>query len=128
MADLLANLEEGMTRTVGASSRLRNQITAIDNYMSAQRQGGFSAPYAPTIPTATLSKQQPNPNIDPNLQNAEMSDGATGFPTNPYEFPPGVNGMSGAADEQFQFQVPAELLEGFPWNFDIAQGFGQIPL
>lgn len=131
MADLLASLEAGITRTVGAASRLRNQITAIDNYMGAQRQGEFPASYPPVIPNSPiLTKQESNPNIDPTLQNAGLPDGiaGTGFAPNAYEFAPqnAVNGLGGAGEEQFQFQVPPELLEGFPWNFDTAQGLGQI--
>ena len=131
MADLLASLETGITRTVGAASRLRNQVIAIDNYMGAQRQGEFPASYPPTMPNPPiLGKQEPNPNIDPTLQNAGLPDriAGTGFGPNAYEIVPqnAVNGLGGVGEEQFQFQVPPELLEVFPWNFDVAQGLGQI--
>ena len=38
MADLLASLEVGMTRTVGATQRLRLQVERIDECMATQRQ------------------------------------------------------------------------------------------
>jgi hypothetical protein len=111
-----------------AASRIRNQIIAIDTHMSAQLQEEFSVSYPPAMSDASLSQHQPNPNIDPSLQSAGLQDGSAGFPTGPYDFPPGANGMTGVADEQFQFLIPSELLEGFPWNSDFARGFGQIPI
>ena len=42
MADLLASLEVGMTRTVGATQRLRSQVERIDEYMATQRQQEFA--------------------------------------------------------------------------------------
>jgi hypothetical protein len=132
MADLLASLETGITRTVGAASRLRNQITAIDHYMESQRQAEFAgAPFPPPgISNPSLQpKQEPNPNIDPTLQNTGLPDGitGTGFAPDSYDFTPQntVNGLGEAGEEQFQFQVPPELLERFPWNLDIAHGLGQ---
>jgi hypothetical protein len=44
MADLLASLEVGMTRTVGATQRLRSQVEWIDEYMATQRQQEFAFP------------------------------------------------------------------------------------
>jgi hypothetical protein len=134
MADLLARLEAGITRTVGAASRLRNQITAIDNYMESQHQAEFTgAPFPPPgiSNPSPQPKREPNPNIDPTLQNAGLPDGIAGtaFAPNSYDFTPqnAVNRLGGAGEEQFQFQVPPELLEGFPWNLDIAHGLGQNP-
>lgn len=44
MADLLASLEVGMTRTVGATQRLRSQVERIDEYMATRRQQEFAFP------------------------------------------------------------------------------------
>ncbi len=137
MADLLDNLESGITRTVGAASRLLNQIKIIDEYMAAQRQSDLvtnGTAFPPPLSNAILPgsiNHDSNPNIDPTLQNQiTLSSAAQGvtFPTpsNPYDYTnPGsaVNGLGGTADEQFQFQLPAELLEGWPWPGDISQGF-----
>jgi hypothetical protein len=147
MADFLSSLETGITHTVGASSRLRNQIAIIDNYrhLSAQRQPDFaSTPYTPSVPAPAPHphpprpfrlKQEPNPNIDPSLQNAGLPTGgsaAAGFIENVYGFVPQSVGLNGneigvvAGEERFQMRVPPEL-EGFPLGFDIGQRLGQIP-
>jgi hypothetical protein len=129
MADLLASLEVGITRTVGAASRLRNQITSIDQYMAAQRLQELAATYPsisnPTsVPHPSLQpRSDPNPNIDPNLQNTGQ------YQQNPYDYTNpanGVNTMSGPIEEQFLFQLPPELLADWPWSFDMSQGFGGI--
>ena len=130
MADLLSTLEVGMTRAVGAASRIRTQITIIEDYMKTHRQQD-DAVSNPTYSKQALSAVK-NPNIDPSLQVP------TAVP-NPYqqpqsnfsykrEFTSGVEGMNAgvgqSADEQFQFQLPPELLEGWPWSFDMSHGFG----
>ncbi len=38
MADLLTKLETGLYCTVGASERLRSNVSRIDSYMQEQRQ------------------------------------------------------------------------------------------
>ena len=48
MADLMANLESGMTRTITAAARLRNLIHRIDEYMLAQRQPEYQSNAMPT--------------------------------------------------------------------------------
>jgi hypothetical protein len=162
MADLLASLEIGITRTVGAASRLRSQITNIDTYMSTQRQQDshnhhFSGGSTTTYPNPhsltgqshhannaySVKTELPNPNIDPALQNSiptsstgSIPNGADAFQS-PYDYTNaasntsagsvnGVSRMGGqqVTDDGFQFQLPPELLEGWPWNFDFTQGFG----
>jgi hypothetical protein len=111
MADFVAIPEAGITHAIGVSSRLRNQITTIDNYLHlpSQRQAGFtSAPYAPSIPAPASPpsfqlKQEPNPNIDPSLKNGMVAT---------------------VGDDRFRMGVPQGLLEGFPLGFDIGQGTG----
>jgi len=53
MADLLASLEVGMTRTVGATQRLRSQVERIDEYMATQRQQEFIFPPPGQGPSAS---------------------------------------------------------------------------
>ena len=128
MADLLVSLEAGMTRTVGAASRLRNQVKEIDSHMAALRQvESFAATFAPQNGPVLAFTHSQNHNIDPSLQGTGLPvSGVGGFAPNAFGFPPGVNGMGGG-QEQFQFQVPLELREGYPWNFNIAQRPGQHP-
>ena len=122
MADLLSSLETGMTRAVGAASCIRNQITIIEDYMKTQgRQDA----------TASKSAEE-NPNIDPILQAAADAPGSFQQLQNEFhfkgDFASGVEGintsMSQTADGQFQFQLPSELLGGWPWPFDMSHGFG----
>ena len=154
MADLLGRLEEGVTRSIGAASRLRNQITNIDTYMSTQRQQDASS-HSIFHPTTTTSyptpqsqvpqntynvSQHQNPNIDPTLQSGNSSNSSelnNGIPlySNAYAYSNAdvnagsVNGMTsiGSTDQGgSQFQVPAELLEGWPWVHDNTQLVGGL--
>jgi hypothetical protein len=161
MADLLASLEVGMTRNVGATQRLRDHIGRIDEYMAQQRQQ--ESMYYQPHPNGNA--QQPHgqppmpsdPSIDPSLQGQRGDDPSSqqphGLPSDQWQpshgqgqpqpqdggvpqfgYLPsngvgdplgGVNGaVSLAPDGGFQFQLPPELLEGWPWPFDISQGFG----
>jgi hypothetical protein len=80
-------------------------------------------------------------NIDPSLQSTapptikpstgagveeiHQSVGAPGFDYTTNGAVNGVGGMNGApGDEQFQFQIPPELLEGWPWP--TGAGFGGL--
>lgn len=132
MADLLSNLEIGMSN-LGAASRLRSQIENIDTYMATQRSHGQQSqshpmfdglPPAPTAPTTT--RPEPNPNIDPSLQDA-----VNGFQAPAYDF---ANSMAmttaemagsmvaQAPDGEFM-RLPQEILEGWPFPMNISSGF-----
>lgn len=108
MADLLSSLETDITRNVGAASRLRTQIAAIDEYMAMQRQNEFASLPSNALPPQgipTSGGPEGNSNIDPSLQGPHASNT---YPpsTNPYSYPAtsaGHNmGMGSAADGQFQ--------------------------
>ena len=124
MADLLASLEVGMTRTVGATQRLRDHISRIDEYMATQRQQEF-------VYSQQASAQAPMADpIDPSLRadDAGLQHGQPWQPEAPDSYGYLVNstgmGDLNGTGEQFQFQLPPELLEGWPWPFDTSQGFG----
>lgn len=121
MADLLSSLEIGMTRAVGAASHIRSQISAIENYMKTQRQLELATLTSnPAYSKQELAEEAENPNIDPVLQEPGDIPGQYQQPQNDFqfkgEFPAGLNPSEG--DDQFQFQLPPELLEGWPWPFD----------
>jgi hypothetical protein len=130
MADLLSSLEVGMTRAVGAASRIRTQITVIEDYMKTQRQLDISTSN-PTYSKQVLSAIE-NPNIDPSLQVPAVVPNLYQQPQSDFnfkgDFTSGVEGMNSgigpSSDDQFQFQLPPELLEGWPWPFDMSHGFG----
>lgn len=130
MADLLSSLEVGMTRAVGAASRIRTQITVIEDYMKTHRQQDTMTSN-PTYSKQVLSAVE-NPNIDPSLQVSTVMPNMYQQPQSDFsfkgDFTSGVEGMSAgmeqSADDQFQFQLPPELLEGWPWPFDMSHGFG----
>jgi hypothetical protein len=122
MADLLGSLEMGISRTVGATGRLRSQITRIDEFMVAQRQ--LEQPqdthqYASGRPDRAVGVLPPSD-----------VDQATDIPTTewqarsaePYQYIGGGTGVDNNAD-QFLFHLPPELLEGLPWNSDFPQTF-----
>ncbi|TVY23021.1 Xylanolytic transcriptional activator [Lachnellula hyalina] len=96
MAELLENLEQGITRNVGAASRLRTHITSIDNYMTIQRQRGaqFSIDglSAPPSFRNTCGNDSTTPKIDPSLQVAAYQDSA-----NPYTYQTS-NAINGAVE------------------------------
>jgi hypothetical protein len=124
MADLLASLEVGITRTVGATQTLRAQITRIDEYMAAQRQQELAysqaAPAAPVPDAIDPSLRVSHEGLPPDQQMWQsQTPDSYGYLTSTT----GTGDISGSG-EQFQFQLPPELLEGWPWPFDMTQGFG----
>jgi len=127
MADLFGSLEIGTSRIGGAASRLRNLITNINEYMNSQRQTGFISSSTSMLsndgllhlPVTSVN----NVNIDPSLQ------ATAGFHQNPASFDytghvAAVAGIEGMGGDQFRFQIPPELLEGWPWPSGLSQGFG----
>lgn len=107
MAQLLANLDLGLHSTAGASERLRAHVARIDEYMEKQRA------------TAPVTKELepihfPRP--------ARSNSSSTSYSQDAMKMQHVTNmGPAYSAPEGSQFQVPAELLEEWPWVFDFAQ-------
>lgn len=128
MADLLSSLEVGMTRVVGAASRIRNQITIIEEYMKTQSQQNLVALASnPQYIKQGLADAE-NPNIDPVLQTPGNMTGQYQHSQSDFQFKGDFgNGITPNVEQpadEFQFQLPPELLERWPWPFDMSHGFG----
>ncbi len=126
MADLLASLETGMTRTGGATQRLRSQITRIDEYMATQRQIelAFSTATPATSSPALIHPLLRNEGSFRQKQQQQLQWQAQSPEI--YQFTGNSDGMGDGMGEQVQFHLPPELLEDWPWPFDITQGFGNF--
>ena len=139
IADLLARLENTISQNVGANARLRNLITRIDKFMMSQRQQEAvvfqPAPNEPPPDMGMPHQSMPmsingvmnNPDTNASPLTMAQWDGTQ----NPGSL--GMIPMDGAqgsfsdfegSNDQLQFQIPPELLEDWPWSFDMTQGFG----
>ncbi|KFY39550.1 hypothetical protein V495_05891 [Pseudogymnoascus sp. VKM F-4514 (FW-929)] len=149
MADLLSNLEIGMTRTSGATQRLRLQVTRIDEYMAEQRQQNLAQPQS-ALPESVPSMPDSNLHKHVDMFGEEQQQSSRGaqqvgydFPSNPQgtghlgnrqdyvpiqmsadtynieSMPDGISGLD-ETSQQLQFQLPPELLDDWPWLFDMA--------
>jgi hypothetical protein len=114
-----------MTRTVGATQRLRLQVERIDEYMATQRQQEFALSSPGQGPSA-LNNVEPSLHgwLPPRTTAFAMAGSIHGgLWVCSYCNTNNMSGMPGGED-QFQFQLPPELLEDWPWPFDMTQGFG----
>lgn len=130
MADLLASLEVGITRTVGATQRLRSQITRMDEYMIAQRQQDQpqplnSVPYTSVSGESSTTLPVPIDSINPRIGAMEIDPlQETHWQSEPSDAYQYIG--DGVGGDEFLFQLPPELLEGWPWISDIPMGFGSF--
>lgn len=127
MADLLASLEIGISTIVDASSRLRNQITKIDEYR-AYRQAEISS-FVPA--SNVLHEQNQSYVVGDQTQRAQPAASSFGImPDMDYQhgerneyshsmsqWPPHT--QTGIPQQGLEFHIPPELLEDWPWPFDM---------
>lgn len=107
MAQLLANLDLGLHSTAGASERLKAHVARIDDYMATQRA-------AASVPKDPEAPQFHRP--------ARSSSSASSFSQDAMKMKHVTNVTPDYATPQSsQFQLPAELLEEWPWVFDFSQ-------
>ncbi|KAL4812995.1 fungal-specific transcription factor domain-containing protein [Aspergillus spinulosporus] len=112
MADLLHRLESGLRRSTGTSERLKAQVNRIDDYMMTKLSSTAFAP-------------QPRP---PSILNPPVQDDlVSGVYQQPILAPMHAP-MTGMDDPIAQFQLPAELLNDWPWPFDTGTSDGVFPL
>jgi hypothetical protein len=114
MADLLHRLESGLRRSTGTSERLKAQVNRIDEYMSTKRY------------TTTLSAP-PRPPVIPNPENVQ---GELVSPVYHQGLAPiqAEAPLAGLEDPIAHFQLPPELLDDWPWPFDMSMSEGVYPL
>jgi hypothetical protein len=148
MADLLARLETTISRNVGATARLRNLITRIDKFMMSQRrEESLTYPLPPSVPNehpSDMAITHQNASISANHLIGHSDDnagvaapaqwdgcqdadpcGLVPLPSTQVTSTQGPYTEFGrSSNDQFQFQIPAELLEDWPWPLDMTQGLG----
>ncbi|KAL5318649.1 hypothetical protein ACEPPN_013713 [Leptodophora sp. 'Broadleaf-Isolate-01'] len=140
IADLLERLENTISQNVGANARLRNLITRIDKFMMSQRQEE-ALTYSPPVPNRTppdMGTPHPNLLMGVNDGMAQSNMGARSSATTQWDGNQHAESLSmvpldgshgsfsdfGSSNDQLQFQIPPELLEDWPWPFDMTQGLG----
>lgn len=105
MAQLLAHLDITIRSTGVASERLRSQVARIDEYMATQR--------------ALFGKEQP---LAEPTEPVRSGSASSYYETGSVNTPHATSGPTDSASLQAsQFQLPAELLEDWPWVFDFGQ-------
>ncbi|KAL4877375.1 fungal-specific transcription factor domain-containing protein [Aspergillus karnatakaensis] len=113
MADLLHRLETGHRRSPGASERLKAQVSRIDEYMSTKQ-------FTNTHP----APQQPTMILNPEPVQGELVTPVYHQGIGPIQ---GQPPMAGLQDSIAQFQLPPELLDDWPWPFDMGVSEGVFP-
>ena len=141
IADLLARLENTTSRNVGANSRLRNLITRIDRFMISQRrQKSPSYSLPSSVPgQSSTGLAVPSHSLPIGVNNVMHNSGENTGPLvsaqwnashSSISYLQSIDDLYANAtinnDVQLQFQIPPELLEDWPWPFDMAQGFGSF--
>ncbi|KAL2075200.1 hypothetical protein VTL71DRAFT_142 [Oculimacula yallundae] len=140
IADLLTRLENTISQNVGANSRLRHLIARIDKFMISQRRQEALRFPPPVRNYHSPDSHLPHQDIPMKLSHVVNQVDAGAIPAGTAQWSTSQNTGSfemvpiddtygsfpdlGATDDQFQFQIPPELLEDWPWPFDMTQGFG----
>jgi hypothetical protein len=120
MADLLASLEVGIARTVGVTERLRSHITRIDEYMTRQRQQELSLPNINQLSATNAAHARASASLD--HENQQLQWESQPLDSHSYtDISGGIDGLGNAS--HFQFQLPPELLQDWPWPINMTHGF-----
>lgn len=108
MADLLSNLEVGLSHSTGTSDRLRSIIVGIDQYMQMQTQGQYRK--------ASSGDALPHQQIV-----SGYNDGAYGVLQGQQHPLPETTEPAHLQDGSAQFELPMELLADWPWSSEFTQ-------
>lgn len=127
IADLLESLESGLSRAADISKDLRTLVERIDDYMRLQRQrmgksfAQTQPSHGPSVnPVGVPIQQQhlaPTENVGMHVASAGNNEAGTQAS--------GRDGVSIAAGGDYnnewlgEFQLPPELLEDWPWPFNL---------
>lgn len=120
IADLLESLESGLSRAADISKGLRSQVERIDQYMRLQRLP-IDLQHQPYHTSSVENAGMPLP-----LQQHSTPSGITGIQTFGCTQVEGTQSTRVGTEGQFmnngwlgEFQLPPELLEDWPWAFDL---------
>jgi hypothetical protein len=119
IADLLERLESGLSRTADISEGLRKQVARIDEYMRVQLRATTRSGYRPQL-NQVQSFDATRQSVSQRWQNTNIEIGngtnnAHGVATYSERGEADGELLNGWLDE---FQLPAELLEDWPWPFN----------
>jgi hypothetical protein len=106
LAEFLGSLETELSRSTGVKEHLQTQVARIDEYMETQRARDILHRNIGQDMHGVVSRVEPSPS---NVQ----------FPN------PSFTEFSGDLGQEWQ--IPPELLEGWPWLFDFTHGLIDYP-
>jgi hypothetical protein len=113
MAALLHRLESGISRSTGASERLKTQVRRIDDYMQKQRPSNV---HAGLVERSTVS----GPAYVDNRYSPSLY-GEHGLQSSQEH-------LTEFDDPLAYFQLPQDLLDDWPWSSDTGLLDGMFPM
>jgi hypothetical protein len=133
IADLLEKLESGLSRIADISKGLRAQVERIDEYMRVQYRT-LEKSYAQPQQDHEASLDPAGVAMSQEAQQQHMPEGDGGINTAVNGEVPRIDGPGAEANGEFmpawlgagEFQLPPELLEDWPWPFNLQPESGSF--